>query len=247
MIAILVAVEQELRPILDRAAAHDLVRQGQLDFHEGLFAGQPVAILALGVGKACARLAAEMTIKCYRPDLIISAGFGGALRTDLAPGDVVVGTEVLELTQDQGQQVRWEPVTASYLVPPEVAGVAVQRGVFLTTDEIILRGQRKQHLGRATGACVGEMETSAVARVCAEHGTPLLAVRGVTDHAREDLPAQMNEFFVLGQLQLWRILSICNRHPRVVLDLLRLSGRARRAGANLARYLEAVLPRLTPH
>ena len=71
MIAILVAVKQELKPILRRAQAEHIVRQAHLDFHEGTLGGQPVALLALGVGKECARIAAEMTIKCYRPDLVI--------------------------------------------------------------------------------------------------------------------------------------------------------------------------------
>ena len=96
MIAILVAVKQELRPILARAEASHIVRQAHLDFYEGTLAGKPVALLALGIGKECARIAAEMTIRCYRPDLIISAGFGGGLSPQVANGDIVIGTEALD-------------------------------------------------------------------------------------------------------------------------------------------------------
>src|SRR6266478_793770 len=107
MIAILVAVKQELHPILRRADASHVVRQEHLDFHEGTLAEQPVALLALGVGKECARIAAEMTIKCYRPDLVISAGFGGGLRAEVCAGDIVIGTDVLDLCADDGKDVRW--------------------------------------------------------------------------------------------------------------------------------------------
>jgi nucleoside phosphorylase len=62
MIAILVAVKQELRPVLRRAETGRVVRQAHLDFYEGTLAGQPVALLALGIGKECARIAAEMTL-----------------------------------------------------------------------------------------------------------------------------------------------------------------------------------------
>jgi len=48
MIAILVAVRQELKPILRRADANHVVRQEHLDFHEGTLGGQPVALLASG-------------------------------------------------------------------------------------------------------------------------------------------------------------------------------------------------------
>src|SRR5437773_6937701 len=111
MIAILVAVRQELKPILRRADTDLVVRQEHLDFHEGTLAGQPVALLALGIGKECARIAAEMTIRCYRPDLVISAGFGGGLTDDVRDGDIVIGTEALDLCADTGDQVRWRSAT----------------------------------------------------------------------------------------------------------------------------------------
>lgn len=247
MIAILVAVKQELRPILRRANANHLVRQAHLDFYEGTFAGQPVALLALGVGKECARIAVEKTIQCYRPDLIICTGFGGALQEQAQPGDIVVGTEVIELLTDQGHQVTHRSVLT---LPPQpdlpssMGGFAIHQGKVLTSAEIVLRAATRQRLHQATGALVADMETSAVAQVCAARGTRLMAVRSITDGARENLPTELNDFFMLGQLQLSRIFSACNRSPRVLLDLIRLGFRAQRAGANLARYLEAALPHL---
>lgn len=247
MIAILVAVQQELRPILRRADANHLVRQAHFDFYEGTFAGQPVALLALGVGKDCARIAAEKTIQCYRPDLIICAGFGGALRAAARPGDVVIGTEVIELLEDQGHQVTHRSVLALPTppdLPVNISGFRVHQGKVLTTAEIILRSTTRQRLHQATGALVADMETSAVALVCAARGTRMMAIRSITDGAREDLPEQLNDFFMLGQLQVRRIFSACNRHPRVLFDLIRLGFRAQLAGANLARYLQSALPRL---
>ena len=247
MIAILVAVKQELRPILRRATAGHIVRQQHLDFCEGTLAGQPVALLALGIGKECARIAAEMTIKCYRPDLIISAGFGGGLQDNVNDGDIVIGTEVLDLAQDQGSQVRWRSThqLASHdeLNTAEL-GLRVHFGRILTADEMVLRSAIKNHLGKATGALAVDMETSAVATVCAAHGTDLLSVRSITDNNREDLPREFNDFFIIGQLQPGRIISSCARRPRLVLALARLGYRARTAGENLARFLEFAVPRL---
>src|SRR5438045_7385401 len=117
MIAILVAVRQELKPILRRADTDLVVRQEHLDFHEGTLGGQPVALLALGIGKECARIAAEMTIRCYRPDLIISAGFAGGLVPAVADGDIVIGTEALEFTADDGNDVRWRSAHQSPVQP----------------------------------------------------------------------------------------------------------------------------------
>ena len=248
MIAILVAVRQELRPILRRADANHLVRQEHLDFHEGTLAGQPVALLALGIGKECARIAAEMTIRCYRPDLIISAGFGGGLQSHVQDGDIVVGTEILELRKDQGTEVACDLMhTVTY--PTRINGngtpeMRVHYGKIITADDMVLRAVDKTRIGKTTGALAVDMETSAVAAVCAVRKIDFLAVRCITDNNHEDLPREFNDFFVLGQLRAKRVLSSCVRDPRVLGDLARLGYRAKRSGESLARFLEVALANL---
>jgi adenosylhomocysteine nucleosidase len=248
MIAILVAVRQELKPILRRADANHVVRQEHLDFHEGTLGGRPVALLALGIGKECARIAAEMTIRCYRPDLIISAGFGGGLQQNVEDGDIIVGTEILELRKDQGDQITWDsthkPVRPSRIHSDDTNEIRVHYGKIITTDEMVLRAANKARIGKATGALTVDMETSAVAAVCAVRKTDFLAVRCITDNVHEDLPDEFNDFFVLGQLRPNRVFSSCARDPRVVGDLARLGYRARRSGAKLARFLETAVTQL---
>jgi adenosylhomocysteine nucleosidase len=247
MIAILVAVRQELRPILRRADANHVVRQAHLDFHEGTLGGQPVALLALGIGKECARIAAEMTIRCYRPDLIISAGFGGGLQDSVRDGDIVIGTEVLELHGDDGNQVRWQSthqLSRHRDLNITDDGLRVHYGKILTVEEMILKSANKKRLGKATGALAVDMETSAVAAVAAAHDTDLMSIRCITDNDHEDLPREFNDFFILGQLQATRIISACAQRPKVVWDLARLGHRAKTSGANLARFLELAVGQL---
>jgi len=244
MIAILVAVKQELNPILRRAQANDVVRQAHLDFHEGRLGGQPVALLALGVGKECARIAAEMTIKCYRPDLVITAGFGGACVRDVADRDIVIGTEILELEEDRGSDVRWRVVgqpTSLHALEQFRGNFRVHYGRIITAEEMVLKAANKNRIGQATGALSVDMETSAVAAVCAARRTDFLAVRCITDRVHEDLPEQFNDFFVVGQLQPGRVAAAVLRDPRLFLDLARLGRRAAQAGQTLARFLEAAV------
>jgi 5'-methylthioadenosine/S-adenosylhomocysteine nucleosidase len=249
MIAILVAVKQELNPILRRANAPHIIRQDHLDFYEGTLAGQPVALLALGVGKECARIAAEVTVKCYRPDLVISAGFGGGLREDLGGGDIIIGTDVLDLYADDGKNVRWRS-TQELHQQPRLAAITgnfkIQSGKILTADEMVLKAATKARIGKATGALTVDMETSSVAAVAAAHETEFLAVRAITDTAKENLPEEFNDFFVVGQLQPTRIIAACARRPRLVLDLARLGYRANQAGDSLARFLEQAVTQLGP-
>jgi adenosylhomocysteine nucleosidase len=248
MIAILVAVRQELKPILRRADADHVVRQEHLDFHEGTLGGQPVALLALGIGKECARIAAEMTIHCYRPDLIISSGFAGGLQPDMHAGDIIVGTEILDLRKDQRTRLQWDlthkPVQPARIHGEDTPGLRVHYGKLLTTDEMVLRAENKARIGKATGALAVDMETSAVAAVCAARKTDFLAVRCITDKVDENLPDEFNDFFVLGQLRAKRVISSCVRDPRVLADLARLGYRAKHSGDKLARFLQAAVEQL---
>jgi adenosylhomocysteine nucleosidase len=245
VIAILVAVTQELDPILKRAETEHIVRQQHLDFHEGTLAGQPVALLALGVGKECARIAAEITIRCYRPDLIICAGFAGGLQPEVKEGDIVVGTDVLDLAEDHGNSIRTRS-THSILQPGEIditsSPYRVHFGKVLTTDEMVIKAANKQRYGKATGALTCDMETSAVAKVALEQKTPMLVVRAVSDSCKTNLPSEFNDFFIVGQLKRRRILYACAHRPHLVLDLARIGLRARRAGRNLAGFLASTLP-----
>jgi adenosylhomocysteine nucleosidase len=244
MIAILVAVKQELAPILRRARAAHVVRQQHLDFHEGTLAGQPVALLALGVGRECARIAAEMTIRCYRPDLIISAGFGGGLADHVQTGDIVVGIEVLELTEDRGNEVRWRTVATPARVPEinhQINQYRIHVGKLITAEEMVLGAASKKRIGQTTGALAVDMETSAVAAVATAYRTEFIALRCITDNNRDDLPSEFNDFFVLGQLRPGRIMGACARRPRLLADLARLGYRAKISGRNLAQFLEEIL------
>lgn len=243
MIAILVAVTQELRPILNRTRAIQTVLLEHFDFHEGTLADQPVALLALGVGLDCARIAAEVTVRRYQPDLIISAGFGGALSTEVDRGDIVLGTEILELIEDDGVHPRWRTVSMATAPAPLrlPSRLRLHSGKILSAADVLLKAADKVRLGKATGALAVDMETSAVATVCAAHDVPFLAVRCITDNSRDDLPEQFNDFFVIGRLQPRRVAAACARDPHLLLDLARLGYRARVAGRNLAQFLESAL------
>ena len=248
MIAILVAVKQELNPLLRRAQAGHIVRQAHLDFYEGALGEKPVAMLALGIGKECARIAAEMTIRCYRPDLVISAGFGGGLTEEVQDGDIVVGTEILDLHADYGSEIRWRTAhQVTHLHGLDSAAhndFRVHFGKLITCEEMVLKAAAKQRIGQATGALSVDMETSAVAAVCAARQTDFLGIRCITDNNHENLPHEFNDFFVVGQLRPARILTSCTRRPRLLLDLARLGYRAQHSGIRLARFLETALRQL---
>jgi 4-hydroxy-3-methylbut-2-enyl diphosphate reductase len=112
-------------------------------------------------------------------DVLLVAGFGGALTTDLRPGDVVVATEI------RGTNVS-VPGTAAPALADEFRrdGLPAVMAPLRTTDHVV-RSAEVAELA-ATGARVVDME-SAVLAVAA--GTrPVAAVRVIVDTPDHPLP-----------------------------------------------------------
>jgi len=67
-----------------------------IPFVTGRLKGQQVVLARCGVGKVNAAMTATLLIDHFHPQSILFTGSAGALRTDLAPGDVVIGTKTAQ-------------------------------------------------------------------------------------------------------------------------------------------------------
>jgi 4-hydroxy-3-methylbut-2-en-1-yl diphosphate reductase len=150
--------------------------------------GLPAAsVLRTGMGPARSRRAVQV-LRARRPSALAIAGFGGALTDDLAPGDVVVATEVR--SRDGVVACPSAPLLAGAL---RASGLTVHTGPIVTTDHVV-HGLERAALG-ATGALVADMESSVLAE--ATDGRPLAVVRVVVDTPRHPLlrPATVSAGF----------------------------------------------------
>ena len=201
---------------------------------EGEVAGKLVAVVLAGAGRARAQRGAEILLDGHRPRWIISAGFAGALDPALRRNDLVLASEVVNL---EGRRY------AIDLAVPE--GQGLRTGRLLTVDEIVRTAAEKAELRRAHGADVVDMETSAVAALCAERGVRFLSARAVSDEAGTDLPPEV--LAILGRsggLRLGAAVGAIWKRPASVKDLLALRTHANQAAEALATFLLGTLPRL---
>jgi 4-hydroxy-3-methylbut-2-enyl diphosphate reductase len=131
-------------------------------------AGQ-VVVTGYGPRRASAR---EAVLRQQPFTALAVAGTGGGLAADLAPGDLVVASEVSD-----GTQVI--PCASAELLAGELrrAGLRVRVGRIVTVDHLV-RGTERERLA-ATGALVADMESAVLAR--AADGRPLAVVRAVSD------------------------------------------------------------------
>ena len=139
-----------------------------------------------GVGPAAAAENLAALLAVHRPQMLISTGFAGGLKPRLATGDLLIATNFSapELVAKSRALLAGDPHAffGALTSQPQPAETVAQ----------------KSALARATGALGVDMETASIAAACALAGVPLLAVRAISDSAREPLPVPFAEWFDLA-------------------------------------------------
>lgn len=242
MIAIVVAIREELRPLLRRLSdARTLQHEGR-SFHVGTLAHSEIVLTASGIGIKCARDAADVLLSNYSPDAIVSAGVGGALIDATKFGSIVLGTEIYQAHLTTGA------VPTRVFVKPrfrlaDAAHVSARAnpafcGGIVTCDRVATTPQEKRAIFDKTAALTVDMEAAAVAQVAADRRIKFLAVKAISDDANESLPEEINSLHRNGKLQWGRVAKVVVSRPSVTSELARLGRRASKAARELAAYLE---------
>ena len=195
--AVVVAMDEEAKPFLARAeeqAAQPLT-VGPALVYATVLEGRPVLIVRTGIGLVNAASAMTAVIERFEPSAVISAGSAGGLRADVNVGDLVVGTDYRYTDAD---------ATAFGYVPGQVPGMpesyspaesllGATETLVGTDEQTVLRGTMLSGGSFVTEANVGatrgvfpealstDMETVALAQVCATREYPFVAVRSVSD------------------------------------------------------------------
>lgn len=200
-----------------------------------------VALLDTGEGPHNAERALRDWLHNSRARAVINVGLAGALSTSLAAGDLVIAREI------RGADGMFD-ATASPLfrTAAEIAGVRI--GTAITRDEIVCKAVDKRRLAQSAGVSQPawvDMESAAIATVCAESEVPYLIVRAISDAFDEDLPLDFNRCRDhRGRVSARKVVQAVIIRPRAFKGLLQLSRRADLCAANLASFVRQLLPRL---
>lgn len=234
---IITAMPEESGAIVRRGRLREKRRAGGRRWFRLGLAGHEVVLVEGGMGMLNAGWAAT-ALAAERPDLMISAGFGGGVREGLAVGDVVMAEQLLHLS---GRQ--WETVEAGFYGRNSVAeSLSIPRGTFISCDLILNKRALAESLPAHCANPVVEMESAAVARIAAMERIPFLALRSISDPAGEELGFTIDEFCD-GAMRIRpaRVLATVLRRPRIIPQLIRLARNSRLAAAGLGRAMERLL------
>jgi adenosylhomocysteine nucleosidase len=165
-VAIVAALDREVWPLVKDWPARSREHEGR-SFK--FFEKAPAVLVCGGIGAEAARRAAEAVITFYRPSLIISAGFAGALLPTMQAGDLLTPAHVIDASDGSRR----------------AAGTG---GGVLITFEGIADAEQKAKLADAFGAHAVDMEAASVARSAEAHGVNFLACKVISDTHDARLP-----------------------------------------------------------
>jgi len=237
MIAVVAALPEELRPLVEKTRARRLGRAGPARCFAAELEGRKLLLATTGDGHRRAREGLEAILDRFEIERVLFAGIAGGLSPGLEPGQVIVGREVRDHDGPApGPDPEWlERAAALEDVTP---------GTLLSATEIATTSEDKKRLYgslETAGPATVDLETATWTRLAASRGIPYLALRAVCDTAEETLPLDFNRFSDAGgQVRRWRVALHAVTHPWLILELRRLERRVRLATEKLAAALPSL-------
>jgi adenosylhomocysteine nucleosidase len=188
-----------------------------------------VGVSGVGADRARAKLDELLSVG-IQPNVVIAAGYAGALRSDLGVGDVVVAAQVIDAS-GHAWATSWP---------------AQRSGRILTSDHLVGDPAEKSELGQRHRAEAVDMESAAIAAACQGMNVPFACVRAISDDAATSLSPRLLRLLAGGRVGIGRICRELVRRPGLIVELIRLGRDTKRAGNELARVLwELLMPRQT--
>lgn len=213
MIAVICANWFELRGIERNLRITDQGSWNELQFFKGVMDGKSILFARTGVGIRRARNGTIYVIQKFNPELIISAGLGGALKDGLRVGDIIVGEWVFSLKRNEKKGLFCDVNRLS---------MDFIKGGLLTDNRFLHDPDEKRRLYRQTGALSVDMETWGVVEAADDYGAPVLSVRSISDDSRVALPDMRHFYSSSGELRKLNAFRYLFVNPRLIYPFFRL-------------------------
>jgi len=211
-IAIVSAMQEELRTLLPLIEPGQRVDIGGRHFHCGRLHGRAVVLALSGIGKVAAAATATLLIDRFAASELLFTGVAGGLHADVAVGDVVVARSLLQHDMDASPLFpRYEvPLTgrSHFAADGELAaalaaaarrclatGHRVHEGLIVSGDRFVSSADESRALRAALPEALAvEMEGAALAQVCSDFGRPFAVLRSISDRADDAAHVDFADF-----------------------------------------------------
>jgi len=212
-IAIIAAMPAELKPLI-RGWQHQRLNGVDLWRSDN---GEWIAACA-GAGVDAATRAFAEVEKLGPIDKVISIGWAGALREDLAPGQAYDVSTVIDARTGE-----------------RFIAAGPQNNCWLVTSSRVADETEKKRLASSYNATLVDMEAAGVARLAQMRDIPFYCIKGISDGYNDQLP-DFNRFISPdGQFKLTRFVVFTLLRPPYWHALIRMGENSRKAVRNIAQ------------
>ncbi|HDS16836.1 MAG TPA: hypothetical protein ENN66_09585 [Proteobacteria bacterium] len=189
-IALIAALRHELQPLLAVGNWH-LEKIAGRHFYRRDYSGKEVVVTTSGLGKVMAAATTQMLIDRFSAELVLNFGSCGGLAPDLAVGDLVLASRVIEYDFSSEHK----PVPITDCDPLLVSALqrefsALRCGPLASADRNADTAAVREELHARYLALAADWEGASIVRVARRMGIPALVLRGVTDIGETALVAE---------------------------------------------------------
>jgi len=218
-IAIVAALEREVRPLIRVWHVSEKEHEGR---RFRFFAEDDVVLICGGIGAEAARRAAEAIIVLYRPTMLYSVGYAGALEQGLKVGGLIRPSRLIDVRD--GSRA-------------EIAG---GQGV-LVSYASVASPEQKRKLQKSYGAQAVDMEAASVARAAQARGIEFAVLKIISDEYDFDFPATGRFVDSEGRFSEIRFAMFTALRPWLWPKVMRLARNSRCATQALCEELRKIV------
>src|SRR5215831_4350585 len=166
-IAIVAALEREVRPLVTKWRVHEQEHDGR---RFRFFQYDETVLVCGGIGAVAARRASEAVIALFQPKLVYSVGFAGALVPEFKVADILRPSRVINASDGSTTRVEGG------------SGVLVSFGSIASPEQ-------KAKLRDSFDAKAVDMEAASVARAAEARGVAFSVVKAISDEIDFEFPS----------------------------------------------------------
>ena len=204
-----------------------LAKKPDWSFTDGAFQNQKLKlrlhVVTFGVGKVNAGAGTAETILKLSPDCIVNIGLAGGFAKGAKRGDMVIGTEYVQVDFHPYKKENISPINPSpscYVELSENAaksfGLTYFSGKIATGDFFLHDNETKRQIQNDYSPVAFDMESAAIAQTATHYGTPFISIRTFSDLADNNAVESCG----LGEKPLQEEVPVQNRNVLVAVRFL---------------------------
>jgi nucleoside phosphorylase len=217
----------ESSEFLRRLGNQSRANRSGISIVRGTIGHRSIEVTHTGVGEKICRERIGKFLANQQFDFLISTGFAGSLKHELRVNDLLVAKNFSTVD----------------LKHASLSNVSIHAANMLTVPALIDSSEERERIARESGASAIDMETEFIARACAVHGIPLLALRVITDTPTQPFPAPPRVLFDIQQQRthIGALAKFFLAHPGRMPDLVQFARRISQARNTLSKALVRIV------